>query len=298
LEVNAASPGDQTFVVQATILLMFGFAALLAVVPFHSWVPNLAEHAPPLPTAFAFTVMPLAVLFLLLSFLDNYTWLGGNPIIYRALIVAGGAMVLIGTLFVFGQRNFGRSMGYLMLVDFGAVMLGVGLGTKAGVQAALVTVALRGLALPLWAIGLDQLRRVAGSDHFDALEGFGRRYPVAAAAVVLGMLSVAGFPLTAGFVGRWALLHQLVLIYPTAAILLLLATVSAGLVCARGLAVMLSPPPVANPGDADHAVEPPSRLTVTLYGVGFAVVLVLGVFPQWLLPLVGLTAEVFTLHIR
>src|SRR5262249_61641565 len=101
------------------------------------------------------------------SFLGAYPWLNQNPTVYRALTLAGGGMTLFGAVCVFGQRNFGRSMGYAVLVDIGAVLLALGLGTQAGVAAALTTLALRGIALPLWAAGLAHIRQTAGSDQFD-----------------------------------------------------------------------------------------------------------------------------------
>jgi len=290
LEAAEASPGDPSFTTQATVLLMFGFAILLSVVPFHSWVPALAEHAPPYAAAFVFSVMLQGVIFLLLTFLGTYPWLNQNPLVYRALTLAGGGMALAGGLLAFGQRNFGRALGYAMLVDIGAVMLGIGLGTPVGVQAAVATLAMRGLALPLWAAGVEQLRRAAGSDDFDAIKGAGRLYPFATVAVVLGLLSLAGFPLTAGFPARWALLYLLAQIHPTAAIFLLIGTVSIALVCARGLVALLTPPAT----DAEAArltpPEPLHPLAIAVYGLGFAVVVVIGLFPQWILPAVAGTA--------
>jgi len=271
---------------------MIGFMVLLAVVPFHSWVPAIAEHAPPMAAAFVFSVFCQAVVFLLLSFLGTYPWLNQNPVVYRALTLAGGGMALFGAVFAFGQRNFGRSLGYAMMIDIGAVMLGIGLGSQAGVAAALTALALRGIALPLWAVGLAQMRAETGSDRFDDLRGFARRDPIAAGAIIIGMLSLAGFPLTAGFPGRWALLSLLAQIHPTAAVLLLLGTAVLSFLAARGLAAMLQ---TAEPAPAEPWSLPPiSRASAALYALGVTVVLVLGVFPQWLLPAVASTASALT----
>jgi formate hydrogenlyase subunit 3/multisubunit Na+/H+ antiporter MnhD subunit len=289
LEANASSPTDPTFTNQATLMLMIGFTVLLAVVPFHSWVPAIAEHAPPLAAAFVLSVFSQAVVFLLLAFLGAYPWLNQNPIIYRALTLAGGSMALLGAVFAFGQRNFGRSLGYAVLVDTGAVMLGIGLGTQAGIAAALTTLALRGIALPLWAVAIAQIRKAEGSDDFETLRGFGRRNAIAAGAVILGLLSLAGFPLTAGFPGRWALLRLLAQIHPTAAVLLLLGIVSISFVCARGLSSLLALPAGTEP--APWSFPPVSRASAVLYALGVTVVLVLGIFPQWLLPAVAETAS-------
>jgi len=209
--------------------------------------------------------------------------------IYRTLTVMGGAMVSVGGLFALGQQNLGRTLGYAVLVDIGAVLLSIGLQSAAGTAAALTALTLRAVALCLWAMGDAQLRRVAGGDDFESLRGVGRRYPFAAAAAIFGLLSLVGFPLTAGFAGRWALLRLLAQIHPTGAILLWLAMASVSLVCVRGLAALLSAP--LGEEAAPAAREAPGAILV--YGFGVVVVLALGAFPQWLLPLVANAAAAF-----
>jgi formate hydrogenlyase subunit 3/multisubunit Na+/H+ antiporter MnhD subunit len=183
-------------------------------------------------------------------------------------------------------------MGYLVMADVGAAMLGIGLGTPEGVQAALVGLVLRGAALPLWALGLDRVRSAAGGTSFESLQGVGRRHPVAVAAVVMGLLSVAGFPLTAGFAGRWALLRLLAQQHPTAAIVLVVSTASAALVCARALAAALQP--ALRRGEQPDEAAPVGGPAAALYALGFVVLLTLGLFPQWVLPAVANAAGAFT----
>ncbi len=279
LEALRASPDDQALILRATVILGVGFAVLMGVVPFHSWLPVVAEHSPPLSAAFVFTVMSFPAVFLLLNFLSTYPWLNQNPAVYRVLTLVGGGMVLAGALVVVGQRNFGRAAGYAMLIDIGAALLAIGLGTLPGVEAALGILALRGLALFLWSVGLDQLQRAAGGDDFERVRGLARRYPLATAAVVMGMLSLVGFPLLAGFPARWALLRLLAQIHPTAAIFLLIGMGSVALVCARGLAALLTP---IGTQTSFEPAEP--RAAWPVYGLGVVLLLALGAFPQWLLP--------------
>jgi NADH-quinone oxidoreductase subunit N len=293
LESSATSPETAPPTFNAALMLGLGFAILLAVVPFQSWVPLVAESAPPLASAFVFVVMQQAVVFLMLVSLAAYPWLEQNPVVYRTLTVMGGAMVLVGGVFALGQRNFGRTLGYAMLVDIGAVLLGVGLGSEAGVSAALTALVLRGAALTLWGMGCEQLRRVAGGDDFDSLRGMAWRHPFASAAMVFGLLSLVGFPLTAGFPGRWALLRLLAQLHPTGAILLLLGLASVSLVCVRGLAALLSPPK-GEPAPALPESIREKPVAMVIYGLGVALVLAGGAFPQWLLPLAAGAAAVFT----
>jgi len=279
LEAVRLNPDDPALTLRATVMLGVGFAVLMGVVPFHSWLPVVAEHSPPLSAVFVFTVMGFPAVFLLLNFLSTYPWLNQNPAVYRVLTLVGGGMVLAGALVVVGQRNFGRALGYAMLIDVGASLLAVGLGTLPGVEAALGVLALRGLALTLWGIGMDQLRRAAGGDDFEAMRGLARRYPLASSAVVMGMLSLVGFPLLAGFPARWALLRLLAQIHPTAAIFLLIGLGSVALVCARGLTALLTP---IETQTSFELAEP--RAAWPVYGLGIVLLLALGAFPQWLLP--------------
>jgi formate hydrogenlyase subunit 3/multisubunit Na+/H+ antiporter MnhD subunit len=268
------------------------------VVPFHSWLPVVAEHSPPLATMFVATVMRGPVMFLLLKLLDTYDWLAGNTFVGSALMLAGVGMVSLGALFVFGQQNLGRSVGYALVIEFGAIFLAIGLGTRAGVEAALATMALRGLGLWLWAVSLDQLRRaareapeapLAGDDGFAALRGLGWRYPFAVTAVAMGMLSLMGLPLMAGFPPRWALLRLLAEQTPALAVTLLVAMTSVGVVVMRGLAALTTP------RTPDEVIRPQeSRLAMGAYSLGVVLILLLGAFPQWVLPAVTGAAGAFT----
>jgi NADH-quinone oxidoreductase subunit N len=292
LESSAANPGNVPLMFQAALILGMGFAILLAVVPFQSWVPMVAEKSPPLASAFIFVVLQQAVVCLILTFLGAYPWLGQNPIVNRTLTVVGGGMVAVGGLFAFGQQNFGRALGYAVLIDIGAVVLALGLGTNAAVAAALTTLVLRSLALAVWAVGCDQLRRAAGGDDFQSVRGLARRYPLSSAAVIFGLLSLVGFPLTAGFPGRWALIRLLAQTHPTGAILLLLGMASVSLVAVRGLAALLSPRGDEPNGFSPAAVEEKPGAMLA-YGLGVILILVLGAFPQWVLPVVAQAAAVF-----
>jgi formate hydrogenlyase subunit 3/multisubunit Na+/H+ antiporter MnhD subunit len=227
---------------------------------------------------------------LLLNLLEAYPWLADHPLASSGLSLGGAGMVALGALFVFGQRNLGRSVGYLLVIEFGAVLLALGLGTRAGVEAALAAVIMRGVGLWLWAIGLDRLRRAArerdpdlpDEDGFEVLRGLGWQYPFAVTALAIGMLSTIGLPLMAGFPPRWALLRMLAEQTPALAALLLGAMTSVGVVVMRGLASLTTP------RSPDEVIAPrETRPAMVVYSLGVLTILLLGAFPQWVLPLVA-----------
>lgn len=304
LEAIKTSPEDATLTLRATLTLAVGFAIALGVAPFHSWLPVVAEDAPALSTTYVLTVMYFPMVFLVLQFLTAYPWLNQNPAVDRALTLVGGGLAGLGAIFVFSQRNLGRTLGYVVMLDLGALLLGMGLNTVAGIESVLTTLALRGIAITGWGFSLAQLRGAARArgavvqlDEFDNLRGVGRRQPFAAALVVLSLLSLAGLPLTAGFVGRWALLYQLAQIHPTSALFLLIGTASVGLVCARGLASLITPVSAESESETMTILQrllSEHQVTIGISTFLLLVILGLGFFPQWLFPAVAGTASFFT----
>ena len=288
IEGATTSPDDLTFLARATVLLDIGLLILLAILPFHSWIPTVAEESSPYAAAFVFTVVQMAVMFFMLNFFNQYAWLR-SPTQFAALRFVGVAMVIGGGAFAFAQRRFGRLMGYAVMVDIGAAMLAVGLGTADGLRAALAIIAMRGIGLSVWGMGLGWLRASAkDSTDFDDLFGKAWQFPFASIAVVIGGLSLAGLPLTAGFVGRWALYRQLAVSDYGFAIALLVASGSVMLAYARGAASLFKR---ASTDEAFTIQD--DQVAVVFLAIGVAVILFVGLFPQTILPAVTQAAGAF-----
>ncbi len=277
---TGAAPPEAEIQRQLMIWLGAGFAVWLAVVPFHSWVPTLADQAPPFSVAFVLVIVQGAILFFLLRFLNDFLWLWQSAAFLSALRAAGVGLAAWGGLLALAQRRLGRLMGYAVLVDLGAALAAISTGSGAGISAAMALVALRGLALGVWGLGLTVLRRAAGDDDLDRLRGLGRTLPLAAAATLASGLSLVGFPLTAGFPARWALLRLLAPDHFTPALVILLATIAVSLVHARFLRALLSLTPAGPPATL------PGWLERAYLAGGVALILLLGLFPQWVLPAV------------
>lgn len=293
LEGLAASPEDMTLLVRATILLNIGLMILLAVVPFHSWIPNVADDSSPFASAFVFTVIQAAVMFFMLKFFTRFEWLRANAAEFAALRLAGAAMVIVGGAFAFAQRRFGRLMGYAVMIDLGAALLAASITGADGLRIALSIVALRGVGLAVWGMGLGWIRahsRRRNSDDFDDVTGLAWQLPFAAAAVIVGGLSLAAVPLSAGFPGRWALLRSLAADEVWLAFLLLIASVSVTVSYARGIAALFRRPS-AERSEAEGPLE--GQASIAFLVIGVSAILALGVFPQWLLPAVSRAAEAF-----
>ncbi len=298
LERYAVTPDETGLLGMATTLLTVSFALLLGIAPFHSWVTALSEeNSVPLAGAFVLTIGNGAVWFLLLDFLETYRWLSSHPHFGSLVSTAGLLMVVGGALLATAQHRLGTLLGYAALVDTGAALIALGLNSRVGVTLVLLSLAMRSFGLILLAGGLSGLRaQNGGNDHLDALRGLGWKAPWSTAAFLFGGLSIAGLPISAGFIGRWALCRTLVSSQPMTALLLALA--GAGVMAGvwRMLSVLLAPSPTPRDGNVLGTSE--GWLTALAVIVAILVCVGAGLFPQVIAPLAARLAETYTFYVR
>jgi formate hydrogenlyase subunit 3/multisubunit Na+/H+ antiporter MnhD subunit len=275
------SPDSPELKQATTILVALGFTLLLAVVPFHTWLPTVAREAPPLSTAFVLNVFLGAAVILLADVLDGIGHIGGDPATLELLRGAGLLMAGVGGLLAWAQADFGRLLGYAALADMGAILFGVGLASSAGLTSAFVTLVVRAIGIGLMAMGRTLACERLGDDSFATLNGLVWRLPWAALAIIAGGLSLAGLPPLAGFAGRWGLVQAAGSLDPRAAVVFLLASASIAFGVLRGLREML------HPGDSEAAPLPRERRSEALLVLAMlALCLLIGLFPGALAPLV------------
>lgn len=181
-----------------------GFGLLLAVFPFGTWMPAVAVDAPPLSTAFIFTISQSMAVFLAFVFLRETPLRLSDQATLDAVRLAGLTTAAVGGLMAAVQRDLGRIFGFAALSDFAYLLLALPAGGSQGVSLALLHMVSRAASVTLLAASLSIVRHRVISDSFDKLSGLARRLPVATMGLILGGLALAGFPFTAGFPVRWA----------------------------------------------------------------------------------------------
>lgn len=178
----------------AATLLLFGFAILIAIPPFHLWLPP-AVHA---RSVFVLVALQTTGIILALRFLDSYDWLRNSEEVFRAIRLAGLLAMVVGAAVALAETDSRKSTVYSILADSGALLLALGLPGGRGVPIAVALTALRlpgvGLAIAGW--GWDG-------------GGPGRASVWQARANLYGHFALAGFPLTPAFAPRLMLLLAL-----------------------------------------------------------------------------------------
>ncbi len=269
--------GGVTSTTPVTLLLGIGFGILMVVPPFHLWLPAAAEEAHPYALAFVGVVLQSAGVFFMLRFLDTYEWLRVDSTLFLRLRWLAVTIILFGAAWTLAQESFSRTLAYALLTDFGVMLLAVSVGNPAGFRLALGLTGVRAVGLTVWAIGASVLQAGQGGDTARSLLGAGHRSPYAAAAALTGMFSLTGIPLTAGFPGKWSLLSVLASSSLQSGFAVIVAMAALGAASMRWMSVFLS-----GEADSESITSSPLETFFLLGGVG--IILLLGTFPQVLLP--------------
>ena len=197
---------DASVLVRAGIgMMLIGLGFKLSLVPFHLWTPDVYEGAPAPVATFLATVSKVAVFAVLLRLYQMSPATSGGWL-NDALSLIAIASILTGNLLALNQSNLKRLLGYSSIAHFGYLLVALvatnGLAVEA-IGVYLVTYVLTTLG----AFGVITLMSSPfnGRDA-DALyeyRGLFWRRPYLTAVLTVMMLSLAGIPLTAGFIGKF-----------------------------------------------------------------------------------------------
>ena len=256
------------------LLLGLGFVILMFVPPFHYWLPSIAEHVSPYSLAFVAIILQSSGMFFLLRFLDNFAWMRADPLISSAIQAAGVLMIVFGTVVAIAQTSFLKIAVYVLLADIGVSLLAIGSDLESGTEIAIGLTSVRVISLALWGLGAAMMSKSGYSS------GAGRAAPFAATAALIGLLSLAGQPLTAGFPWRWTILDQLSESSSTGALLMVVSMLAILWAVLRWTRVLFESVP------AEKELEPLAAGKVAV-AVLTGVCLLWGIFPQLAIPWVS-----------
>jgi len=219
---RTVGPANTFPLLAGLMLVLTGIGFKLAVVPFHLWTPDVYEGAPLPVTAFIATVSKGGMFALLLRWFHvPDVGLAGAPGLVLSIVAI--ASMLTGNLLALTQTNVKRILAYSSIAHMGYLLVALLAGGSLGAPAATYYL-IAYLTTILGAFGL--MTAMSGSQweaaSIDDYRGLFWRRPFVAGAFTTMLLSLAGIPLTAGFLGkfyviaagasqsRWVLLFTLV----------------------------------------------------------------------------------------
>ncbi len=210
---TATPSGTEGLLVVGALLLIAGLLFKVGAVPFHMWTPDVYQGAPTPVTGFMAACTKVAAFGALVRVV--YAMLPGMAWDLEVVLwVVAIATMVVGTVAALVQTDVKRLLAYSSVAHAGFVLTGVVALDDAGITAVLFYLLAYGAAT-VGAFGLVSLVREQGTGDDDAptllgeatrlpqWAGLGRTHPVVAVTFTLFLLSFAGIPLTAGFVGKF-----------------------------------------------------------------------------------------------
>jgi NADH-quinone oxidoreductase subunit N len=208
-----AGKGLDPLLVVAIVMTVIGFGFKVAAVPFHLWAPDAYEGAPTPSAAFIASGSKVASFFIfakimMLGFAGAEGSAGYQDFLrgWTPIIAVIAALsMLLGNLVAIVQSSVKRLLAYSAIAHAGYMLLGVIAHDEKAIAAVVYYAATYGLAT-IGAFGVVALvEERAGDDKLASFIGFSKRAPLAAFAMMIFLLSLAGIPPLAGFFGKFYL---------------------------------------------------------------------------------------------
>lgn len=190
----------------ATVFVLAGLGFKISLVPFHLWSPDIYEGAPTPVTAFlAIASKAAAFAVLIRVYLLTMNSQAFSATGQSLLVVMAAITMIVGNLIAIPQTNIKRLLAYSSIAQAGYLMVGIIAESTAGIKGVLFYAMIYVFAnMGAFAVA-THISEKQGSDKIADYAGLWRRSPLAAVAMTASLLSLAGIPPLAGFVGKFYL---------------------------------------------------------------------------------------------
>ncbi len=203
------------------MMILGGIAYKISAVPFHFWTPDIYEGSPVATTAllsvsskaagFAVLIRFFAVALVDMNVSTDYIWNAFASIPWKWVIGTLAVLTMtLGNLLAIWQENVKRMLAYSSIAHAGYLLMGVMVMTTAGIEGVMfyfITYLLMNFgAFYVVQLVANELKSEKLSDY----AGLAYRNPVIAVAMTIFMVSLAGVPPLAGFIGKWYLFNSVI----------------------------------------------------------------------------------------
>ncbi|GAB5454353.1 MAG: monovalent cation/H+ antiporter subunit D family protein [Henriciella sp.] len=212
LAVRLESVQDNKAVFAGYAFIVVGLGIKAAMFPLHQWLPNAYAYSPSFVTMFLAATATKVALYALVRFLFTVFGLEfafeGSTLIWILMPMGIAAMVACSFQAVF-QTDVRRTLAYSSVAQVGYMLLGISIGTAAGVSAGLFHLVNHALIKGALFMALAGVVLTYKGTSLQDMRGLGRSSPWTMTAFAIGAVSLIGVPLTAGFQSKYVLVTAL-----------------------------------------------------------------------------------------
>ena len=213
LAVRIAEKGADRTIIMAMSFFVIGIGIKCAIFPLHDWLPNAYTYAPDSVTVLLSGTATKVALYVLLRFLHDLFSADFSILVMPldwVLIVSGILGMLLAPLIALRESSLKRMFAWSSVAQVSYIVVGVGLGTTAGVAAALLHLFNHSIikAVIFMAVGILIAR--TGTARIKHLGSVAHHHRFVCYILLFGGLSLIGLPGTTGFVSKWVLVTAVI----------------------------------------------------------------------------------------
>lgn len=206
----AAWPMDDPLLIIAIVTTSVGVLFKVAAAPFHMWAPDVYEGAPTPITAYLAVGSKAAAIAMLLRLFEG-PLANSREVWEPMLVVVAVLTITVGNLGALSQNNIKRMLAYSSIAHAGYMLLGLVAGNDTGIKGVVIyafVYSFMNFGAFLVLIGLRQ-QGVMG-ESMEELHGLMRKNGPASVMMLIFLVSLAGIPPTAGFIGKYFIFLALI----------------------------------------------------------------------------------------
>jgi NADH-quinone oxidoreductase subunit N len=288
LTASKASPKSDVLLYVGLALLLVGLLFKAGIAPFHSWTPDVYQGSPSPVTAFMSSCTKIAAFGAIMRVLYvgfNATAWNWRPIVWAVAI----ASMAVGGIFGLTQTDLKRVLAYSSIAHAGFILVGLVALSKDGISSVLFYLVTYGFST-MAAFGLLMLVRDADGEatHLAQWSGLARKSPFVASVMTVLLMSMAGIPLTSGFIAKFYVFRAAFHVAAPLVVMALIFSAVAAFYYLRIVVLMF----FAEPPENGPTITIPGWSTAVALTFGMVVTVAMGVFPQ---PILDLAAKAATL---
>ncbi|MFK7864086.1 MAG: NADH-quinone oxidoreductase subunit N [Pseudohongiellaceae bacterium] len=210
-EIDSATGLGEGLTTAALLMVIIGMAFKLSLAPFHLWTPDVYEGAPLPATAYLATVGKMAMAVVLLRFLTTTDGMavGSTTVVFSVVAVTS---ILLGNILALQQENIKRILAFSSIAHMGYLLIAILAGYSVADGISIEAVSFYLIAYVVMSLGAFAVLSVVSSSEHEIesvvdYQGLFWRSPVLATIFIAMLLSLAGIPLTVGFIGKFYIFY-------------------------------------------------------------------------------------------
>ncbi|HVW15064.1 MAG TPA: NADH-quinone oxidoreductase subunit N [Mucilaginibacter sp.] len=214
-----ANPKADPLLYSGIILVIVGLCFKVGAAPFHFWTPDVYEGSPTLITAYMSTVAKTAAFAAFLR-LFNECFTPLSDFWMPTLLIITIITLFIGNITAIYQQSFKRMLAFSSISHAGYLLFAIVAIGASSANSVFVYATAYSIASIIAFGSLILVHQQTGSDNFDSFNGLAQKNPFLAFTLTVAMLSLAGIPLTAGFIGKFFVFSGALTQYHTTLVIL------------------------------------------------------------------------------